>query len=96
MRTETAPIVTKLSDYTPPNFKIESVYLDFDLEPKKTVVKSTLKISRLSTGPLVLDGDDIALKSVKIDGRTLKRSEYKLTQTPVSYTHLTLPTILLV
>lgn len=81
MRTETAPIVTKLSDYTPPNFKIESVYLDFDLEPKKTIVKSTLKISRVSSGPLVLDGDEITLKSVKVDGLSLKRSAYKLTQT---------------
>ncbi|MEP3891196.1 MAG: aminopeptidase N [Hellea sp.] len=81
MRTETAPTVTKLSDYTPPNFKIESVYLDFDLEPKKTVVKSTLKISRVAAGPLILDGDEIALKSVKLDGRDLKRREYKLTQT---------------
>ncbi|MDA8708045.1 aminopeptidase N [Hellea sp.] len=81
MRTETAPTFTKLSDYTPPNFKIESVYLDFALEPKKTVVKSTLKISRTSAGPLTLDGDEIDLKSVKIDGRDLKRSEYKLTQT---------------
>jgi len=81
MRTETAPTVTKLSDYTPPNFNIESVYLDFNLEPKNTIVKSTLKISRLSAGPLVLDGDEISLKSVKLDGRNLKRSEYKLTQT---------------
>ena len=80
MRTDTAPTVTKLSDYTLPNFKIESVYLDFNLEPKETRVKSTLKVSRLSEGPLTLDGDEIALKSVKIDGRALKRSEYKLTQ----------------
>jgi len=69
MRTDTAPTVTKLSDYTPPNFKIESVYLDFDLEPKETRVKSMLKVSRLFEGPLTLDGDEIALKSVKIDGR---------------------------
>ena len=81
MRTVTAPTVTKLSDYTPPNFKIESVYLDFDLEPKNTIVKSTLRISRVSAGPLTLDGDEIELKSVKIDGRSLKRSEYRLTQT---------------
>jgi len=81
MRTETAPTVTKLSDYTPPNFKIESVYLDFELEPKKTVVKSTLKVSRLAAGPLILDGDEVSLHSVKVDGRDLKRSEYKLTQT---------------
>ncbi len=81
MRTETAPTVTKLSDYTPPNFNIESVYLDFQLEPKNTIVKSTLRITRLAAGPLVLDGDEISLKSVKLDGRNLKRSEYKLTQT---------------
>ncbi|WP_026941701.1 aminopeptidase N [Hellea balneolensis] len=80
MRTDTAPTVTKLSDYTPPNFKIESVYLDFDLDPKNTVVRSTLKVSRLAAGPLTLDGDEISLKSVKLDGRLLKRSDYKLTQ----------------
>ncbi len=81
MRTDTAPNVTKLSDYIAPNFRIESVYLDFDLEPKRTVVKSKMKVSRLAEGPFILDGDEIALKSVKIDGRDLKRSEYKLTQT---------------
>lgn len=36
---------------------------------------------RLSAGPLVLDGDEISLKSVKLDGRNLRRSEYKLAQT---------------
>jgi len=81
MRTDTAPQITKLSDYTPPNFKIKSVYLDFDLEPKNTTVRSELKISRLAAGPLVLDGDDITLKSVTINGRSLKRSDYRLTQT---------------
>ena len=81
MRTDTAQTVTKLSDYVPPSFKIESVYLDFDLEPKKTVVKSKLIVSRLSAGSLTLDGDEIVLKSVKIDGKSLKRSDYRLTQT---------------
>lgn len=36
---------------------------------------------RLSAGPLVLDGDEISLKSVKLDGSNLRRSEYKLVQT---------------
>jgi len=85
MRTETAPTITKLSDYTPPNFKIESVYLDFQLEPKETIVKTTLKVSRLSSGPLILDGPEINLKSVSIDGRSLKRSEYRLTQTQLIF-----------
>ena len=88
MRTDTAPTVTKLSDYTPPTFKIESVYLDFNLAPKETTVKSRLTVSRLSQGDLVLDGDDIDLKSISIDGRALKRSDYSLNQT-----HLTLKNV---
>lgn len=81
MRTDTAPAPTKLSDYTPPNFDIESVSLDFDLEPNATRVRSILKMTRTGTGPLVLNGEDIALKSLKIDGAPLTRSQYRLTQT---------------
>ena len=85
MRTDNAPIniaePTRLADYTPPNFKIEHVYLDFDLYPKATRVKSKLTVTRLAPGPLTLDGEDIALKSVRVDGKTLKRSQYTLTQT---------------
>ena len=75
------PKMTRLADYTPPNFKIETVFLDFDLSPKATIVKSKMKVRRMSGGPLMLDGDEIKLKSVKVDGRALKRSEYRLTQT---------------
>ncbi len=84
MRTDTAPTPTRLSEYVPPNFKIESVYLDFALDPEATHVKSRLAVSRLAAGPLVLDGENIDLKSVKIDGRDLKRSEYTLTQTALT------------
>ena len=76
-----APIVTFLADYTASIFDIQSVYLDFDLEPNVTVVKSKMQIKRLAEGPLELNGDEISLKSVSIDGRPLKRSEYRLTQT---------------
>ena len=69
----------------PPSFKIKSVALAFDLSPKNTLVKSKMGVQRLSKGPLELNGEDIDLKSVKIDGRSLERSEYRLTQT-----HLTL------
>ena len=75
-----APIVTRLSDYTPPNFDIESVYLDFELVPNSTIVKSKMKIKRLAEGALELNGEDISLKSISVDGRPLKRSEYRLTQ----------------
>jgi aminopeptidase N len=81
MRTDTAPTPTLLSNYTPPNFRIDHVSLDFDLKPEATRVQSRLKLTRLSKGDLVLDGEDITLKSVKLDGKTLKRSDYSLTQT---------------
>jgi len=81
MRTDTAPAPTRLSEYTPPNFQIDNVYLDFDLDPAATRVKSRLEMTRLAPGPLELDGDDIVLKSVKLDGKDLKRTEYRLTQT---------------
>lgn len=77
----TAPAPTRLADYTPPNFRIETVDLDFDLKPKMTRVKSKLVLKRLSEGDLNLDGEDIALKSVKLDGKSLKRADYTLTQT---------------
>ena len=80
MRTDTAQQTTKLADYTPLNFNIESVYLDFDLSPKATRVKSRLKVTRSAAGPLALDGDEIELKSVSVNGKSLKRSEYRLTQ----------------
>lgn len=84
MRTDTQISVTRLSDYTPPNFKIESVHLDFSLDSKATRVKSTMEITRLAPGPLVLDGEDIDLKLIKINGIDLKRSAYKLTQTQLT------------
>ena len=88
MRTETAPKPTLLSEYVPPNFKIESVSLDFDLKPDATRVKSKLVLKRLTDGPLDLDGEDIALKSVTLDGRILKRSDYSLTQAKLSLSNL--------
>jgi len=76
-----APNVTRLIDYTPPHFDIQSVYLDFDLAPNATTVKSKMHVKRLASGALELNGEDITLKSVSIDGRPLKRREYRLTQT---------------
>ena len=80
MRTDTAPTPTLLSAYTSPSHELTSVYLDFDLQPSATTVKSKIEIKRLRDEPLVLNGENIDLKSVKIDGKALKRSDYKLDQ----------------
>ena len=93
MRTDTAPTPTLLSDYTPPSHELTSAYLDFDLQPSATTVKSKIEVKRLRDEPLVLNGENIDLKSVSLDGKKLKRSQYKLDQetltlpkTPESFT----------
>ncbi len=88
MRTDIAPAPTRLVDYTPPNFQIDSVFLDFDLDPAATRIRSRLELTRLAPGALELDGDDIVLKSVRLDGKDLKRSDYRLTQTHLIFDSL--------
>lgn len=81
MRTETALTPTLLSDYAPLNFAVDKVHLEFDLRPDSTRVRSTLTLSRRAKGPLILDGENIELTSVSVNGTPLKRREYGLTQT---------------
>ena len=84
MRTETGPVVTRLNDYEPPAFVFDQTHLSFDLEPEKTIVKAHYVVRRTGKGPLVLDGEDIRLISISIDGRSLKRSGYKLDQSKLT------------
>ena len=77
-----SPNVKYLKDYKKPDYKIESVHLDFDLDEENTQVASTLKIKSdydASSGevrPLRLDGDELTLTGIAIDGRPLKPEEY--------------------
>ena len=80
MRTDAAPKPTRLDDYTPYNFELSESRFDFRLDPKATTVESLLRMRRTAPGPLVLDGENITLKSVEVNGRSLKRTEYQLTQ----------------
>ena len=73
-----SPKRTNLVDYTPPNFRVDKVYLDFQLDQTCTIVKNTMKISRVSKGPLVLDGEDIELISIKVNNEPLKKEFYKI------------------
>ncbi|OUS13297.1 aminopeptidase N, partial [Rhodospirillales bacterium 47_12_T64] len=73
---------TYLKDYVAPAFLINHVDLVFFLEPEETSVTSSLKLERspASTGPLVLNGDELRLVSLKVDGRDLAQSEYELNE----------------
>ncbi|WP_462158470.1 aminopeptidase N [Pseudoalteromonas sp. GB56] len=72
------PTAQYLSDYLPPAFFIESVALNIDLDPLKTKVVASSKVSHNPDNPskeLVLDGINLELQSVVING--LQHLAYK-------------------
>ncbi len=77
MRTET-PVQIKLSEYTPYPFAIDQVDLVFDLDPKATKVHAKMSVRRLSEGPLVLDGVQLKLAEISLNGAPLDESGYEL------------------
>jgi aminopeptidase N len=79
MRTE-EPRAIRLADYQAPDFRIETVHLDFALDPNMTRVTAKLVIARKgdASAPLKLDGEEQKLLSVTLDGRILAASDYRL------------------
>ncbi len=84
MRSETAQLI-KLQDYKETPYAIDSVSLVFKLKPEATEVVSTLTLSRRNGTdagtPLALDGDELTLVSVAIDGVTLAQEAYEASAT---------------
>ena len=66
---EPQPKAIQLKDYTPPAFSVETVDLDVDIRSDDAIVKAKLQIRRNAPGPLVLDGDELELQSVTVDGK---------------------------
>ena len=65
----TEPKIIRREDYTPPDWLVPDIALDFDLSPSKTSIKSTLSVTRSSnhTRPLILDGDGLTVRAMRID-----------------------------
>ena len=57
-----------LKDYTPPAFRVETIDLDVDIREDHALVKAKLEVRRNTPGPLVLDGDELELVSLLLDG----------------------------
>jgi aminopeptidase N len=87
MRTE-EPRPVRLEDYRSPDWLVNTVDLDVSLDKTATRVRATLALEPNPNGvagaPLVLDGDGLALASVKLDGKVLAADEY--TATPDRFT----------
>ncbi len=72
-----------LKNYRPPDYRIETVMLEFELDETRTRVKSLMTAACShdkceGIRPLVLNGRDLTLKAVKLDGRSLSERDYKL------------------
>jgi aminopeptidase N len=68
MRTE-EPRAIHLKDYRAPDYRISEIALDFILEPEATRVTAISKVTRTGAGPLVLNGEQLKLLSVEVDGK---------------------------
>jgi aminopeptidase N len=78
---EPMPQTIHLKDYTPPPFIISTVDLDVDIRDDHATVKAKMAVSRNTASaekgaPLSLNGDELELVSVAIDGRLLDAAEY--------------------
>jgi aminopeptidase N len=92
MRTDT-PQIVRLEDYRPSDFLIDRVDLDIRLHPTETRITATLAMRPNPQGqagaPLVLDGDELQLVALALDGRALAPADYAAT--PQSLTLLSPP-----
>src|SRR5258708_39609859 len=72
------PRAIHLKDDAPPPYRIPEIALDFRLDGKATLVASTMKVERraASAEPLVLEGNDLKLVSIALDGKPLDSSAY--------------------
>src|ERR687895_2854965 len=69
---EPQPKAIHLKDYSPPAFRVDTVDLDVDIRDDHALVRAKLAIRRNSAGPLVLDGDELELISVLLNGKPVR------------------------
>lgn len=88
------PKAIYLKDYQAPAFEIESTYLNFDLYEDHTLVTSSLKMRRnpeFQDAKLLLNGQDLELVSVIINGQPIAASNYEMTEESLSLTASVVP-----
>ncbi|WP_445371921.1 aminopeptidase N [Methylomonas sp. HW2-6] len=78
---DASPQTVYLKDYTPPEYLIDQVELDFDLDDQRTKVRAKMSVRRnpqslADSVALKLWGEELQLLSIAVDGRPLNASEY--------------------
>ena len=78
---DAAATVTYLKDYQAPAFRIENVSLSFKLYEDGAEVTNLMQVSRVdasSQDSLCLDGEELELRSVRVNGESLAETAYSL------------------
>jgi len=91
MRTE-EPRTISLKDYEQPAYWVDGIDLDFTLDPKATRVKAKIAFRRRqgvdAAAPLVLDGEELKLVAVALDGTALPANRYTVSDDGLTITDL--------
>jgi len=68
-------------DYAPPTYLVDTVDLQVELDPSATLITATMRMRANgdNPGPLVLDGEQFDLLTVRIDGKDLSQQDYDFT-----------------
>jgi aminopeptidase N len=82
MRTEDH-VTIRLEDYRPSDYLIDTVHLDVVLDARETVVRALLALRPNPAGrpgaPLVLDGDELNLTALALNGEALDPAAFTVT-----------------
>lgn len=73
--------VVYLADYRPSAWALDCIDLEFDLDPSETIVSARLRLRQRGEGGsevLRLDGENIELLEIRVDGRALTANDYEL------------------
>ncbi|MBI1391805.1 MAG: aminopeptidase N [Alphaproteobacteria bacterium] len=80
VRTDVSPAPTRLADYRPSDFVIDSIEMNVSLDPARTIVRSTLNVRRRdgapADAPLRLNGESLELISLKANGAAAQADSY--------------------
>ncbi|MDF2996313.1 MAG: pepN [Xanthobacteraceae bacterium] len=83
MLRDAEPQPVRLADYRPPDWLVDTVDLDISLHPTATRVIARLGMRPNPRGregaPIVLDGDELELKSIALDSGALPAEAYAVT-----------------
>ncbi len=79
-----APKIVYSKDYKKPDYQISHVDMTFDLDSEKTKAVAEMKVHRApdtpENAPLWLDGEELTLTGIAVNGKPLSEKDYILTE----------------